>query len=255
MRNRKGSLKGLVVLTFDDGYTDFAANAIPELASKEIPATIFVTTGFIGAPFWWDEVSELLRPRDQAVDRLEIASDAAGTLRAFEKLTDEDSAAEAVRCICDDLLYLDPVGRSAIIASIREQTGVSRDSTAIPRAMSLAELEGLAKNSSVEIAAHSVTHPMLARLGLADQRREIRDSYATLEQLAKPVFGFSYPNGSYCAQTCELVRETGFSYACTSRQGIVRRNTDCYRLPRIWAPNTNGRAFRNWLSAWSGTLR
>jgi peptidoglycan/xylan/chitin deacetylase (PgdA/CDA1 family) len=255
LRNRKKSLKGLVALTFDDGYKDFAVNAIPELAAMEIPATIFVTTGYIGAPFWWDEVSELLRPQVQTVDRLEIVLDAASALRVFENMTDEESAAEAVRRICDDLLYLDPARRSTIIAGIREQTGLARDSSSTPRAMSLAELEGLATNPRVEIAAHSVTHPMLARLDRADQRREIRDSYAALEQLAKPVFGFSYPNGSYCTQTCELVKETGYSYACTSRQGVVRRNTDCYRLPRIWAPNTNGRAFRHWLSAWSGTLR
>ena len=255
MHNRRESLRGLVALTFDDGYSDFVASAVPELAASEIPATIFVTTGYVGVPFWWDEVSDLLRPGDHTVDRLVIPFDAAAEPSVFENLADEESAGKAVRRICDDLLCLEPARRSSVIATIREQTGVTCDSAEISRTMDLAELEELATTSGVEIGAHSVTHPMLARLDRADQRLEICDSSAALERLGKRIIGFSYPNGSYCAQTLELVMESGYRYACSSRQGVVRRNTDCYQLPRIWVPNTDGRAFRRWLSTWAGTLR
>lgn len=34
-----------VLITFDDGFADFAGNALPELASRNLPSTLYVTTG------------------------------------------------------------------------------------------------------------------------------------------------------------------------------------------------------------------
>lgn len=38
-----------VVITFDDGYADFATNALALLAERALPATLYVTTGGLGA--------------------------------------------------------------------------------------------------------------------------------------------------------------------------------------------------------------
>lgn len=38
------------VLTFDDGYADFASTVAPLLAARGLPATLFVTTGALTAP-------------------------------------------------------------------------------------------------------------------------------------------------------------------------------------------------------------
>ncbi len=41
-------------ITFDDGFESTINNAIPELEKRGIPATIFVTTGYLGEPAtWW----------------------------------------------------------------------------------------------------------------------------------------------------------------------------------------------------------
>lgn len=42
-----------VVLTFDDGFADMATGALPVLAAHQWPATLFVTTGAIGATASW----------------------------------------------------------------------------------------------------------------------------------------------------------------------------------------------------------
>ncbi|HEV2373509.1 MAG TPA: polysaccharide deacetylase family protein [Streptosporangiaceae bacterium] len=42
-----------VVLTFDDGYADFAENALPVLASHGARATVYVVTGYVGDRARW----------------------------------------------------------------------------------------------------------------------------------------------------------------------------------------------------------
>lgn len=39
--------RGAIVLTFDDGYVDFYTNVFPLLQRWHLPATLFVTTGFV----------------------------------------------------------------------------------------------------------------------------------------------------------------------------------------------------------------
>jgi peptidoglycan/xylan/chitin deacetylase (PgdA/CDA1 family) len=41
------SLSGVFVLTFDDGYLDFYTSVFPLLQRWQLPATLFVTTGFV----------------------------------------------------------------------------------------------------------------------------------------------------------------------------------------------------------------
>lgn len=53
--------KKSVAITFDDGYYDNLANALPVLEEFNIPATFFITSGKIGSdtPFYWDKNVEI----------------------------------------------------------------------------------------------------------------------------------------------------------------------------------------------------
>jgi len=42
-----------IAVTFDDGFASVAENALPEMAERGIPATIFVTTGYLGERAGW----------------------------------------------------------------------------------------------------------------------------------------------------------------------------------------------------------
>ncbi|MFC7731995.1 polysaccharide deacetylase family protein [Actinomadura keratinilytica] len=50
-----GRLRGLVGLTFDDGYADFAVRAVPTLLRFGFTATVFVVAERIGSYNTWDE--------------------------------------------------------------------------------------------------------------------------------------------------------------------------------------------------------
>jgi peptidoglycan/xylan/chitin deacetylase (PgdA/CDA1 family) len=51
---RHGDTRGLVGLTFDDGYADFLDNAVPLLRRHECTATVFVLPGRLGGENAWD---------------------------------------------------------------------------------------------------------------------------------------------------------------------------------------------------------
>lgn len=53
---------GLASLTFDDGYRDFASEAVPRLRARGLHATLFVPSGFIGGHNAWDEGRAPRRP-------------------------------------------------------------------------------------------------------------------------------------------------------------------------------------------------
>jgi peptidoglycan/xylan/chitin deacetylase (PgdA/CDA1 family) len=173
----------LVAFTFDDGYADNLSHAWPLLERFEVPATLFVATGYIGGSFPWDGASEATQPA--------------------------------------------------------------------ARALTAAEIARLSRQPLLEIGAHSVTHPFLARLSRRDQEAEVRQSKKYLEELTgKRVNGFSYPNGSYAPETVTLVQQAGFSYACASVNGVPGRGAARFCLPRFWIPDYDGAAFATWLRHW-----
>ena len=67
------------------------------------------------------------------------------------------------------------------------------------------------------IANHSLTHPHLDRLPIAQARREIAHGRERLQKIFKnqEVLGFAYPFGTYTEAVKEAVREAGHVYART----------------------------------------
>ncbi|MGI5171305.1 polysaccharide deacetylase family protein [Spirillospora sp. CA-253888] len=74
-----GAARGLVGLTFDDGYADFATRALPILTRFGFNATVFMVAGQIGGHNAWDEgprkpLMSLQQLRAVAARGIEVAS-------------------------------------------------------------------------------------------------------------------------------------------------------------------------------------
>ena len=61
-----------VAVTFDDGYADNLYSAKPILENYEIPATVFICTGYVGKQFWWDELDRLIMASHSDVNALRM---------------------------------------------------------------------------------------------------------------------------------------------------------------------------------------
>jgi peptidoglycan/xylan/chitin deacetylase (PgdA/CDA1 family) len=55
---RRGAARGLVGLTFDDGYRDFASTVVPLLRRHGFGATVYVVAGLLGGHNHWDPDGE-----------------------------------------------------------------------------------------------------------------------------------------------------------------------------------------------------
>jgi peptidoglycan/xylan/chitin deacetylase (PgdA/CDA1 family) len=235
-------------LTFDDGYDDFAQTVLPVIEVLAVPATVFVATGFTGRSFWWDEIAALLTPTEGMDTEFTIALDG-DAARHYESLGDTEKRAEAARDICNRLACASDVEIRRVIDQLRARVPAAPGSAF--GAMSRAELEAVARHPLAEIGAHTVSHGCLGRLDESGQRAEIERSKSSIEALpGVSATVFSYPNGSYSATTPGLVRGLGFTCACTSREGVFKRRTDPYRVPRVWTPDVAAPGFRQWLGNW-----
>jgi peptidoglycan/xylan/chitin deacetylase (PgdA/CDA1 family) len=95
----------------------------------------------------------------------------------------------------------------------------------------------LAGDELAEVGAHTVSHPVLSAQPLAVQKQEIEQSKRQLEDLVGgPIRAFAYPFGGradYSQQTTRLVRDAGFTLACSNFPGTLGRGTLACEIPRM----------------------
>jgi peptidoglycan/xylan/chitin deacetylase (PgdA/CDA1 family) len=244
-----------VAITFDDGYADNLYTAKPLLEQYEIPATVFISTGYLGREFWWDELDRLVTNSQTDLGSLSLRVGSAWPQWRAPRQSDEPVSAPARRAYSHALyrflLKLDPHDRDSAMDLIRSWSeGLSPDNSAA-RAMSEEELLRLVDGGLIEVGAHTRNHPVLPQLSAQGQEDEIGASKTDLETiLGRKILGFSYPNGLATAGTRRLVRELGFAYACSGRRDVVRRGSDVYELTRFWQEDVNAGRFAKRLDRW-----
>lgn len=97
------------------------------------------------------------------------------------------------------------------------------------------QLIAMASDPLCTIGVHTCSHPHLSQLIEEDQRREIEECKADLEQIIeKPVCHFAYPYGDYDERTLRLVKDLGFETAVTTSGRHVRSDSNLLELDRIF---------------------
>jgi peptidoglycan/xylan/chitin deacetylase (PgdA/CDA1 family) len=101
-----------------------------------------------------------------------------------------------------------------------------------------------------EVGGHTLTHPLLTELEASDISNEVigdRDRLGELLGVA-PV-SFAYPKGAYDEGVRQAVRDAGYRFAVTVREGLLEKDLDSWTLPRVQVNGTMGMVqFRSKLS-------
>ena len=217
-----------VCVTFDDGYANNAECALPVLQRWNIPATVFISTGFLNGGLMWN---------DAVIEALRIAGSGEFDLRslglATYDLADFQHRRQAAGQIIREIKHWPPEKRAEAIRVIESMVGP------LPENMMLTndQVKQLG-DAGIEIGAHTRTHPILATLKLADARQEIQASKDALEILTgKPVRYFAYPNGrpeiDYRLEHRDFVKSIGFEGAVSTQWGVASESSDRWQMPRF----------------------
>lgn len=261
-----------VVITFDDGYADNLHNVKPLLERYDIPATIFVSSGCVGheREFWWDELERVLLQPGTLPEILQIkingstyewnlgeaadySEDAYQRHRCWLAEHDHDPSPRQslYRSLWQLLRPMLESERRKVLDELLAWAGAEPVNRSTHRSLTPAEVFTLGQGELIEVGSHTVTHPFLSALSTASQQDEIQRSKARLEELiGHQVNSFAYPHGDYTAETVNLVREAGFTCACSTVADVVWRHNDCFQLPRIVVEDWDGEEFARWLKEW-----
>lgn len=208
--DRPGMKSKFAVLTFDDGYRDNYSLLLPQLAARNVPALIYLTTGFIDrtAPMWWYGIDALLKKHGAV---------------AFNGEEIDDFAV-----LNDTIIATDTKDLPRLLDAVEKRYGIDFRDFAERHAMDWAMVSDAAQSGLIAIGSHGISHMPLSRLSRAQARQEMQGSAARIaEHIGHPPAHFAFPYGdrtSVSMREVELARECGFATATTSIPGLVRSN-------------------------------
>ena len=229
-----------VCLTFDDGYRDTLQYAYPILKEARVPFAIYVATSFADrlGELWWlaleaviarnSRIRLVIDGRDHTFDCRSVAEKRAVHHELYWWLRTRPTDAELRGVVRNLAAYY----RVDIAAFCEEEC------------MNWAEIAALADDPLVTIGAHTVNHPMLAKMTRDNARSEMDLSRSVIEAaLSVRPRHLAYPvgdRGSAGPREFALAAELGFDTAVTTRPGVLfpQHSRNLTALPRL---SLNGR--------------
>ncbi|MFK5978850.1 MAG: polysaccharide deacetylase family protein [Rhizobiaceae bacterium] len=224
-----------IAVTLDDGYRDNLENAVPVFRKHNMPYTIYVAPGFVDgkADLWWEDLEHIIASRDT------IFLDLDGGREEMDTST-SDLKYQAYAELMEYLTSaVDEIRQREIVKDLAIQYRIDVDTHRRQQIMTWSEIEELNKDPLCTIGAHTISHPMLARLPAGDAKFEMMESASVIEaELGERPKHFAYPYGMAKAagpREFKLAKECGFVSAVTTRHGVVHHEHKDHStaLPRI----------------------
>lgn len=219
-----------ICVTFDDGYADNLLQALPVLQRWNVPATVYVSSGFLdGGRMWNDSVIEAFTAcKKNTVYLPELGFDRIDISTPEKRL-------EACYNVIKKIKYLQPKPRLAQVDDICRALG---NTTLSDSLMLTRQQLRVLSNAHVEIGNHTVSHPVLSAVDDDTVVKELKENTRDIQEVIhKPVRHFAYPNGipgtDFYEHHRNIIKNLGFESAVTTEWGVSDLSTDRWALPRF----------------------
>jgi len=230
----------LCAVTYDDGWRDVYDNAYPILRNSAIPATIFLTTGYIDSArlFWPERITSALTYSahldDAVVEKLSrIDTECACYVRKIISYGDSESRRELTDRLITRMKTLSRDDCGAFVKNVVEQSEGSGESHDVRYMLDWDEVREM-KANGISFGSHTVNHLLLTHVPIDEARGEIVDSKREVEnKLGDPSAYFAYPNGNWNEDVKELVKDAGYSAAVVAANTTNNGNTDPFLYGRL----------------------
>lgn len=231
-----------VAITFDDGYASNYELAYPVLREFGLPATIFLTSGFLDRTvrLWFHRIEQALMRT-----RLEHCLIEIGNQSIDVSLESPSARAHALGILLRAVKSLPQEGMDEQVARIESalQVEINSDASAEPpthRPLTWEQAREMQSSGLIELGGHTHRHWILGRCRPETAEFEIMHSAEriTAELGIAPKL-FAYPNGQpgdYSPATIEILRRAGYEAAVTTSAGGIGGDGCAFELPRYGAP-------------------
>jgi peptidoglycan/xylan/chitin deacetylase (PgdA/CDA1 family) len=215
-----------LAITFDDGIATFKSDVYPVLQRFQAPATVFLTTGYIGSSdvLWFSWIDLATKTGADITDILPPS------LRDLEHWQLRRALMPYLKAASDD-------ERLRLVEQIKQRTTTTPEQMARYRLLTWDEVRSMQASGLVSFGGHTRTHPILARASVHKAQAEIDGCAADLErELGQGERHFAYPNGEvtdYNQPIEDMVRHAGFACAVSARRGTCAPGDDLYALCRV----------------------
>ena len=104
------------------------------------------------------------------------------------------------------------------------------------------DVRAMLASGAWELGAHTLTHPLLPALPAKQRREEIASAKDALERaFGVDVWAFAYPFGIFEDEDVAAVRQAGYRFAVTTRQGVsMDTQADALTLKRVKVSGKDG---------------
>ncbi|MBI5761247.1 MAG: polysaccharide deacetylase family protein [Planctomycetales bacterium] len=233
-----------IIVTFDDGYDDNYLHAFPVLHAMGIPATMFISTGYIGTAktYWYDHLSHLLLTTKRS------SVFVAGLNESLE-LGDVRSRRVATRRLLSHLKRVPNDQRLATIDELDASLDGDADRSATFESGPMTWQQVCEMSAAgIEIGSHSESHPILANVSDGELHHELDESKRSIQSyVRRPVTAISYPVGGTTAfdnRVCAAVKSVGYRFGVAYVPGTNPMNAlDHFGLRRLHVERYTDRAY------------
>jgi peptidoglycan/xylan/chitin deacetylase (PgdA/CDA1 family) len=154
-------------------------------------------------------------------------------LRNYD-ISDNGKRIQAIANLLEEIKYRETGERTAIVSGIARAVKADLPENLMMTHRQVAQLAA----AGMAVGAHTVNHPILARLDDARAESEIRESRRQLENITgAEIRMFAYPNGrpgrDYTLRDVALVKKSGMKYAVSTDWACATPSSDPLQIPRI----------------------